>query len=265
MTQISPLAFVNPDAHIGNDVTIAPFAYIDAGTVIGDNCTIHPHVSILEGTILGKNVEVFDGAVISANPQDFRWKGEKSKVIIGDNTVIREHVIINRAIHHDEATRIGSDTFIMAQTHIGHDSEIADKCVIGNAVKIAGDCKVGSCTILSSNALVHERCEIGDWVLVKGGCRVNGNVPPYIIVAHNPIEYYGVNAFILRRNGFSDKDIDAIAKCYRHVYQCNTSVLNAVRRINEDIASGPARNAILDFIRNPNNKLVAIPEELQVD
>ena len=103
----------------------------------------------------------------------------------------------------------------MAQSHIGHDSSIGDHCVIGNAVKIAGDCKIDNYSILSSNVLVHEKCEIGQWALIKGGCRVNNNVPPVVIMAHNPISYFGVNAFILRRANKSEELIDEIAKCYR--------------------------------------------------
>lgn len=260
MTQISPLSFVNPAAQIGRNVTIEPFAFIDEGVIIGDNCHIHPHASIHKGAVLDENVEIYDGAIISANPQDFRWKGDKSYVKIGKNSVIREHVIINRSIRRDEATTIGHDSFIMAQTHIGHDSEIGNNCVIGNAVKIAGDCKIGDYSIFSSNSLIHERCEVGEWVLVKGGCRVTGNVPPYIIVAHNPISYFGVNAFILRRGKFPEATISEIAKCYRHVYQCNSSVIHALRRIQEDIAPIPEREAILSFIRNHNLKLAAVTE-----
>lgn len=265
MTKISPLAFVNPSAKIGDNVTIEPFAFIDEGVAIGDNCHIHPHTSILSGTVIGNGVEIYDGAVISAKPQDFRWDGSNSFVFIGDNTVIREHVIINRSMRKEEATRIGHDSFIMAQTHVGHDSEIGDHCVIGNAVKIAGDCKIGDFTIFSSNALIHERCEVGRWVLIKGGCRVTGNVPPFVIMAHNPISYYGINAFILRRGSYTENDIDDIAKCYRHIYQCNTSVLNAVRRIREDIPQSPARDEILTFLQNHNNKIAAVPEILTED
>lgn len=265
MTQISPLAFVNPSAKIGDNVIIDPFAFIDADTVIGDNCHIHPHVSILKGAILGHDNEIFDGAIISADPQDFRWKGAKSQVVIGNNNIIREYVIINRSIFENQATVIHDNTFIMAQTHIGHDSEIGSNCVLGNAVKIAGDCKIGDHTVLSSGAIVHERCEVGQWVLVKGGCRVNSNVPPYVIVAHNPIVYYGVNAYIMRHYGFDEDVIDDIAKCYRHVYQCNTSVLNAVRRINEDIVASTERDAILSFISSHNNKIAAVPDVLKED
>lgn len=265
MTHISPLAFVNPEAKIGNDVRIDAFAFIDADTQIADGCHIRPHASILAGARLGKNNTIYEGAIIAAEPQDFRWKGDKTEVIIGDDNKIREHVIINRGVRPGSATKIGSGNFIMAQTHIGHDSEIGNHCVLGNAVKIAGDCKIDDCTILSSNALVHERCEVGKWVLIKGGCRVNSNVPPYIIMAHNPISYYGVNAFILRKEGFSEDTIDDIAKCYRHIYQCNTSPFNALRRIEEDIPDCEERNAIVGFIRSHNLKIAALPLDTLAD
>lgn len=260
MNNISQLAFVHPLAKLGDNITIEPFCYIDRNVEIGDNCVIRPHVSILSGSRLGKNNIVYEGAIIAATPQDFRWKGEDSLVVIGDNNTIREHVIINRSIHAGGMTSIGSDTFVMAQTHIGHDSSIGTHCVIGNAVKIAGDVKIGNYTILSSSALVHENCEVGEWVLVKGGCRVNGNVPPYVVMAHNPITYFGINAFILRKAKMSEDTIDNIAKCYRHIYQCNTSVFNALRRIREDIEPCKERDSILKFVEEHNLKLAAVPD-----
>ncbi|MCM1291009.1 MAG: acyl-ACP--UDP-N-acetylglucosamine O-acyltransferase [Prevotella sp.] len=260
MTNISPLAFVNPGAILGDNVTIDAFAFIDEGVIIGDNCHIRPHVSILRGSRIGKNNKIYEGAIIGAEPQDFRWKGEKSFVEIGDNNKIREHVIINRSIREGQSTVIGNNSFIMAQSHIGHDSQISDWCVLGNAVKIAGDCKVGNYSILSSNALVHERCEIGEWCLIKGGCRVNGHVPPYAIMAHNPIEYSGVNAYVLRRGKFSEDAIENIAKCYRQIYESMTSLYNAVKRINIDVDVCPERDAIINFIVNHNYKLAAAPK-----
>lgn len=258
MSTISPLAFVHPDAKIGENVTISAFAYIDSGVEIGDGCIIHPHVSILSGAKIGKNNNFYDGCIISATPQDFRWKGEDSYVIIGDNNTVREHVIINRSIHKGGATTIGNDSFIMAQTHVGHDTEIGNYVVLGNSVKIAGNCKIGNYTILSSCALVHENIEIGDWVLIKGGCRVNNNVPPYVIMAHNPIVYFGVNAYILRKGNFSEALIDDIAKCYRHIYQSNTSAFNAMVRVKADVAPGPERDAIIKFVEGHNFKIASL-------
>lgn len=260
MSNISQLAFVHPEAKLGKDVTVQPFAYIDRDVEIGDRCVIHPHVSILAGSRLGNDNEIYEGAIIAATPQDFRWKGDDSKVVIGNNNKIREYVIINRSIHKDGETRVGSDSFIMAQSHIGHDSSIGDHCVLGNGVKVAGDVKIGDCTILSSSALVHEGCEISEWVLVKGGCRINGNVPPFVIMAHNPVSYYGINAFILRKGKKSEKVIDDIAKCYRHLYQCNTSPINAVRRMREDIDPSAERDQIIAFVEGHNYRLAALPD-----
>lgn len=259
MSEISNLAFVHPNAKIGKDVTIAPFAYIDDNVEIGDGCEIKSYASILSGARLGKEVTVYQGAVISATPQDFRWKGEPSYVIIADKSVIREHVIINRGIRNESATKIGHNTFVMAQTHIGHDSEIGDFCVLGNSVKIAGDVKIGSYCILSSGALVHEGFELAEWVLIKGGCRVNNNVPPYVIMAHNPITYYSVNAFVLEKGGKSAETIDNIAKAYRHLYQSHTSAFNALQRISADVEDCKEKKAIMGFIRDHNYKIVALP------
>lgn len=260
---ISPLAHVDASAVIGENVKIHPFAYIDAGVEIGDGCEILPYASIIRGTKMGKNNKVYQGAIIGADPQDFRWKGEETYCVIGDDNVIREHVIINRSIRQGQATVIGDHCFIMSESHIGHDTHIKGKCVIGNGVLVAGDVEVGECTILSSAALVHEGCKIGDWVLVKGGCRIGSNVPPYVIIAHNPAVYYGINATIMRSKGFTEEQIDDIAKAYRHVYQCGTSVFNALRRIDADVADTPVRKAIVDFINGVNRKIVAIPREYE--
>lgn len=259
MSKIDKLAFIHPEAVIEDNVTIDAFAYIDKNVVIKSGCHIHPHASILSGARIGHDNEIFENAIISASPQDFRWKGEDSFVVIGDNNKIREQVIINRSIEANGETKIGNNSFIMAQSHIGHDSIIGNYCVLGNAVKVAGNVVIGNYTILSSNALVHENCHIGDWVLIKGGCRVNGHVPPFTVMAHNPISYFGVNAYILKKAGKSDETIDEIAKCYRHVYQSNTSLFNALQRIMEDIDVVPEVQIIVDFINDHDMKLTALP------
>lgn len=259
MSVLNNLAYIHPEAKIGSNVIIDAFAYVDKNVEIGDGCHIHPHASILSGARIGKNNEIFEGAIISATPQDFRWKGEDSFVVIGDNNKIREQVIINRSIDANGKTEIGSNSFILAQTHIGHDSKIGNRCVLGNAVKIAGNVVIGDYSILSSNALVHEKCHVGQWVLIKGGCRVNGHVPPYAVMAHNPISYFGVNAYVLKIANKPDHIIDDIAKCYRHLYQTGTSVFNALRRINDDVEQSAERDAIILFINEHDDNLAAVP------
>lgn len=250
---ISPLAHVDPAAKLGDNVIVHPFAYIDADTVIGDNCEIMPYASVIHGTTLGKGVKVYQGAIVGADPQDFRWKGNPSYCHIGDNTVIREHVIINRGIYSEGGTSVGADSFVFADSHIGHDSEIADRCVVGNGVNIAGNVKVDVGSILSSGVILHENSRVGKFVLIKGGTRVSSNVPPYVIMAHNPVAYYGVNSVIMRKHaGFTEEQIDDIAKAYRHIYQCSTSVFNALKRIEADIDPSDVRDEILNFVRENN-------------
>lgn len=260
---ISPLAHVDPSAKLGNNVTIHPFAFIDANVEIGDNCEIMPYVSIINGTKLGKNNKVYQYTVVGADPQDFRWKGQPSFCTIGDNNVIRENVIINRGFNSERGTQIGDDCFIMATSHIGHDTVIEGKCVLGNNVLIAGEARIGKCSILSSGVILHEKSRIGDWTLIKGGCRISGNVPPFVIMAHNPASYFGVNAVVLRKHGHTEEQIDDIAKAYRHVYQSGTSVFNALKRIEADLEPSPVRDTILGFIRDCRLKLVAIPRDLE--
>lgn len=198
---ISDKAHIDPSAKIGENVTIHPFAYIDKDVEIGDGSVIMPFASIIRGTRLGRGCKVFQGAIVGADPQDFRWKGGFTYCFVGDNVVIRENVIVNRGINPEGGTRIGSGSFLMANSHVGHDSVLAGNDVLGNNVSVAGDVHIGECTVLSSSVVVHENSRIGDWVLVKGGCRITGNVPPYCIMAHNPTSYFGVNATILRKKG----------------------------------------------------------------
>ncbi len=259
---ISDKAYIDPSAKIGENVTIHPFAFIDKDVEIGDNCVIRPFASIVRGTRMGKGCQVFQGAIVGADPQDFRWKGGFTYCYIGDNVTIRENVIINRGIASEGGTRIGDGCFLMANSHVGHDTHLKGNDVIGNGVSVAGEVEMGENTILSSGAIVHERCRIGDWVVIKGGCRIGSNVPPYVIMAHNPTAYFGVNAKVMAKNGFSDDTITEIAKAYRHVYQTGTSVFNALRRIEEDVMPSEERSNIMKFIADCDLRIVAISKDL---
>lgn len=261
---ISDKAHIDPSAKLGENVTIHPFAFIDKDVEIGDGTVVMPFASIVRGSRIGKNCKIYQGAIVGADPQDFRWKGGFTYCFIGDNVVIRENVIINRGISSEGGTSIGSGSFLMANSHVGHDSHLKGRDVIGNNVSIAGDVEIGECTILSSSVVIHENSRVGDWVLVKGGCRITGNVPPFCIMAHNPTAYFGVNAVILRKkNGISEERIDDIAKCYRHIYQTGTSVFNALQRIEADVDPSDERDNIVSFIRDCNLRIVAIPKDLE--
>ena len=259
---ISPLAYVDPSAKIGNDVTIMPFAYVDGNVEIGDGCTIMPYASVLSGTRMGSGNKIFQGAIVGAIPQDFKFTGEDTILKIGNNNTIREKVIFNRATTKEGCTEIGNDCFLMEGVHISHDTKVSNQCVIGTGTKVAGECVIEECAILSSNVILHQGCRVGKWVLIKGGCRANRDVPPFIVAAHNPISYYGINAIVMGKHGFSRFIIDDIAKAYRQIYQCGTSLENAIRRIREEITLSPEISYMLDFIEKSTRGIMAVNRDL---
>lgn len=246
---ISPLAYVDTDAKIGKNVTIHPFAYIDKNVEIGDNCTIMPYASILSGTRMGCDNIIYHGAIIGATPQDFKFKGEDTLLKIGNRNTIREKVIINRGTNTTDCTIVGDGNFLLEGVHLAHDTHLGNNCVFGNGAKTAGNCVIDDCAILGSGVILKHGCHVGSWAFLKDGCRANKDVPPFIVAAHNPIAYYGINAIILAKQGhITDTTIDDIAKAYRQIYQCSTSLENAIRRIKELIPMGKEITYLVDFI-----------------
>lgn len=255
---ISPLAYIDAGAKLADNVIVHPFAYIGADVEIGEGCEIMPYASLMPGSRLGSGNKVYQGAVIGADPQDFRWKGQPSGCVVGNDNIIREHAIINRSIHEGAATSIGNGCFIMAEAHVGHDTKIEDRCVLGNGASLAGDVHISRCTILSSNAIINEGVRVGKFALVKGGCRVSANVPPYAVIAHNPAKYYGPNIIVMRRSGcFSEEQLDDIVKSLRHLYNSTTTLFNAVRRIEDEVPQSEVRDDIISFVRDSNYRIVA--------
>jgi acyl-ACP--UDP-N-acetylglucosamine O-acyltransferase len=247
---ISPLAYVDPTAKLGNNVEIKPFAYIEGGVEIGDNCVIMPHVSILEGTTLGSGNIVYQNAVIGAKPQDFHFvEGSKTRVIIGNDNRIRENVVIAGSTYEGKATIVGNGNFIMDQTHICHDVIIHDKTVTGIGSIVSGESELYEGCILSNNAIVQQHVRIGRYSLIQSGCRVQKDVPPYVIMGGNPVSYHGVNAVILKYIGMTERILRHISNTYRLIFTANFSLEDAVIKIPEQIPMSEEIDNILDFIK----------------
>ena len=200
---ISPLAYIDANAKIGKNVTIHPFAYIDKNVEIGDNCEIMPHVSVMSGTRMGSGNRVFQGSVLGAEPQDFKYKGEETLLVIGNDNVIRENVVINRATNSTGRTVVGNGNFIHEGVHISHDTKIGDHCVLGYGSKLSGNCQLEDCVIFGGNVLMSQGCRVGCWAMIQTGCRFRQDIPPYIVAAKEPTSYYGINAMIPRARGVS--------------------------------------------------------------
>lgn len=259
---ISPLAYISPDAKIGENVEIGPFAYIEKGVVIGDNCVIKPHVSILEGTTIGSGNFIYQNTVIGATPQDFHYvEGTKTHVIIGNDNRIRENVVIAGSTNEDQATIIGNGNFIMERVHICHDVHVYDKCVIGIGVCIAGNCEIHECSIQSNGVVIQQHVRIGRFSLIQSGCRVQKDVPPYVILGGNPASYHGVNSVILKHFKVSDRILRHIANTYRIIYTGNFSLEDAVIKIPEQIPMSEEIYKILDFIKDAKRGIVRNIEE----
>lgn len=212
------MAFVHPDAKLGDNNIIGPFCYIDADVVIGDNNVFQNSVTLNQGTRLGSGNEIFPGASISTKPQDLKFKGEITTCEIGDNNSIRENVTISRGTASKGITKVGSNNLLMENMHIAHDCVIGSNCIIGNSTKFAGEVVVDDCAIVSGSVLVHQFCHIGGYVMIQGGSRTSQDIPPFVIAGKEPIKYAGLNLIGLRRRGFSLETIELIRKAYDILY-----------------------------------------------
>jgi UDP-N-acetylglucosamine acyltransferase len=250
------LAFIHPDAKIGENVVIEPFAYIAGDVEIGDETWVGPNSTILDGARIGKKCRIFPSSVISAIPQDLKFVGEETTAEIGNNTTIRECVTINRGTKARGKTTIGDNCLLMAYVHIAHDCEIGNNIIIGNASQIAGEVEIDDFAILSSSVLVHQFSKIGGHVMVSGGTKVRKDIPPFVTAALEPLSYMGLNSVGLRRRKFSTDIINSIADSYRILYSGNFNIPNALKEIEEKIPPTKERDMILDFVKNSDRGIM---------
>ena len=246
---ISPLAFVHPEAKIGENVEIGPFAVINKNVIIGDGCVIDSNATICEFTQLGKNCHVFPSAVIGAIPQDLKFHGEETWTIIGDNNVLREFVTVHRGTFSKGKTVIGNNNLIMAYCHVAHDCVLGNNIIMSNTTQLAGEVVVDDFAIIGGGTLVHQFSHIGGHVMIQGGSKINKDIPPYIIAAREPIAYCGVNSVGLNRRGFTPEQIHTIQEVYRMLYQAGMNTTQAIEHIEANVPAGVERDTIINFVK----------------
>ncbi len=235
-----PLAYIHPAAKIDPSVVIDPFVTIEENVEIGEGTRIGSNVTIMSGARIGKNCRIFPGAVVSAVPQDLKFRGEDTVAIIGDNTTLRECVTINRGTAARGRTVVGSNCLIMAYCHVAHDCIVGDNVVMSNATQLAGEVQVDNYAVIGGGALVHQFCHIGPHVMLQGGALVNKDIPPYVKAAREPISFAGVNSIGLRRRGFSSDTIREIQEIYRYLYLSGLNNSDAVERIEAELPATPS-------------------------
>ncbi|RRQ46166.1 acyl-ACP--UDP-N-acetylglucosamine O-acyltransferase [Chryseobacterium sp. SC28] len=253
---IHQLTAVDPRAKIGKNVTIEPFTTISANVSIGSDTWIGPNVTIMENVRIGKNCKIFPGTVIGAIPQDLKFDGEETEVIIGDGTTLRECVTINRGTKALGYTKVGNNCLIMATSHVAHDCVIGDNVIIANGCGIAGHVEIGDFVVMGGLSAVQQFGKIGKHVMISGGSLIRKDIPPYVKVAREPISYAGINSVGLRRRGFTNDKIFEIQKIYRAIFQMKMNTTQAIEFIEKEMLPTVERDEIITFIQNSPRGIV---------
>ncbi len=256
MNTLSTLAYVHPEAKLGDNVIVEPFAYIDADTEIGDNTRIMAQATILPGARIGENCIIFPHATIAGIPQDLKFKGEKTIAVIGNNTIVRECATVNRGTASRGLTKVGNDCLLMAYSHVAHDCILQDNVIVGNASQLAGEVEVDEYAILSGGTLVHQFSKIGAHAMIQGGSKVSKDIPPYAMVGREPITFVGINVIGLRRRGFTSMQINTIQEIYRYLYQSGYNTSQALERIEKELQQSVEQDQIVQFVRNSSRGIV---------
>jgi UDP-N-acetylglucosamine acyltransferase len=247
--QQHPTALISGKAEIGKNVRVGPFSIIEDDVIIGNDCVIDSHVSIKSGVRLGNNIKIHHGAAIGGPPQDLKYADEKTELIVGDNTLIREFVTLNRGTIAHGRTEIGKNCLFMAYCHAAHDNVIGDNVILANNVQMGGHVQIGDWAIIGGSSVVHQFCHVGEHVMVGGGFRVTQDVMPYVMVAGYPVKYTGVNSIGLKRRGFSDETINTLKTLFRFLTSKKMTSRQIQERIENEIPRIPEVIRVLEFIK----------------
>ncbi len=245
---ISPLAYIHPEAKIGQNCEIGPFCFIDANVVIGDNNVFMNSVTVLSGSRIGNGNRIFPGAVIGAIPQDLKFRGEETTAEVGDNNTIRENVTINRGTAAKGRTVVGSNNLLMEGMHVAHDVFLGNGCIIGNGTKFAGEVVIDDFAIVSANVLVHQFCRIGSYVMVSGGTKCSQDVPPFSMIARDPAAYCGLNLVGLKRRGFSTEIINNLHSAYNILFNTSALFAERIEQIRANVPPSKEIDYLVEFL-----------------
>jgi UDP-N-acetylglucosamine acyltransferase len=254
---IDPRASISPRARIATDVEIGAFTLIGDDVEIGPGCRIGPHVVIEGPTRIGARNRVYQFASVGAAPQDKKYKGEPTRLEIGEDNVIREFVTMNRGTTHDKGvTRVGDDNLFMAYAHVAHDCQVGSHCVLANVATLGGHVELGDWVIMGGLSAIHQFTKVGAHAFIANNAAVTRDVPPYVMAVGQPAEPHSVNATGLSRRGFTPEQIRNIKNAYRVLYRSDLKLAEAVRKLEEAAAGQPELRIFVDFIGRSTRSLV---------
>jgi len=248
--KIHPTAIVSKKAKLANDLEVGPYSIIGddvqikSGTVIGSHC-------LVEGlTCVGSNCRIYTGAVVGSQPQDLKYKGEKSLLKIGDNNIIREYCTLNLGTTDGGETAVGNNNLLMAYSHIAHDCIVGNNCVIANAGTLAGHVTIEEGAVVGGLVAIHQFVRMGKFSIVGGCSKVVQDIPPFSICDGHPARVYGLNLVGLRRHGFKREVITDLKQVFNSLFSSGLSVKHAIREIEKEVKPGSEVAYLIDFIKN---------------
>jgi UDP-N-acetylglucosamine acyltransferase len=254
---IHPQAIIDPSAKLADNVSVGAFSIIGPDVVIGEGCIIEPHVIMKGPTVIGKNNHIYQFSTVGEATPDLKYQGELTRLVMGDNNVVREGVTIHRGTVQDRSeTTIGDDNLFMAYVHIGHDSVIGNHCILVNNTALAGHVHIADWAILGGFTLVHQYCHIGAHSFTGMGSAIGKDVPAFAIVSGAPAEAKTINAEGLSRRGFSKNDIKVIQKAFKAVYRKNLLLAEALLELKELVKQCPAVQFLIDSIESSTRGIV---------
>ncbi len=254
---IDPRAIVSPDAEIAEGVEIGPFSVIGPGVRIGAGSWIGPHAVVNGPTTLGRDNKVFQFASIGDAPQDRKYAGEPTQLIVGDRNVFREFCSINRGTAGGRReTRIADDCLFMAYSHVAHDCIVGSHCIMSNCTALAGHVELGDWVILSGYAGVHQFCKVGAHAFLANNAAVTRDVPPFVMVAGSPAEPKGINSEGLKRRGFEAAQIANIKSAYRLFYRSKLKLAEAAEQLQALVPAQPEIAPFVDFLAASERSII---------
>lgn len=256
MKNIHPTAIVNPEAKLGNNLSVGAYAIIEGDVEIGSDCVIGPHAVIYSGARIGNRVKISQGASVANLPQDLKFAGEPTLFIIGDDTVVREFAALHRGTLETGKSQVGKNCLLMAYSHIPHDCIVGDNCIIANAVQIGGHSHIEDWVIIGGLAGLHQFSRVGEHSMIAGAAKITQDVPPYILAVNNPAEFGGLNVVGLRRRGFKAEDIQTIKEAYKYLYDKSLNVSQAVKIIESKFGENNYVRKMLNFLSGTKRGIV---------
>lgn len=246
--QVDPTAIISPSAQLGENVTIGPYAVIGDNVKIGESSVIDSFAQVLGYTEIGKNCRVFSYAVIGNIPQDLKYKGERSFLIIGDDNRIREFVTINPGTDKDTKTIIGNNNLIMAYSHVAHDCKIGSDNILANGTTLAGYVEIGNRVVIGGLVAVHQFCRIGDLAIVGGCSKVVQDIPPYSMCDGHPAVVCGLNLVGLKRAKLSPEKVKILKKAFKILFFDNHLFSKAKQLVRDSLPSSEHTDCLVDFV-----------------